>query len=176
MVLLILDKLYQTSRLLFIWSKKNWSEEHRRSGASGKEPACQCRRQKRWGFNPWVRNKTHTHTCTHTHIHTHTLPLSLRSKENKEAVYLWQKQKNTLREECGHLCGWGIPCRVFWSPFCLIFSPRNEWFFWLGVKESLRRRLRCGLDCTRLYQHIYLLKSPFIHSKHKCCFPLNFPR
>ena len=22
-------------------------------GASGKEPACQCRRHKRWGFNPW---------------------------------------------------------------------------------------------------------------------------
>ena len=24
-------------------------------GASGKEPACQCRRHKRHGFNPWVR-------------------------------------------------------------------------------------------------------------------------
>ena len=24
------------------------------SGASGKEPACQCMRQKRCGFNPWV--------------------------------------------------------------------------------------------------------------------------
>ena len=24
-------------------------------GASGKEPACQCRRHKRLGFNPWVR-------------------------------------------------------------------------------------------------------------------------
>ena len=24
-------------------------------GASGKEPACQCRRCKRYGFNPWVR-------------------------------------------------------------------------------------------------------------------------
>ena len=23
-------------------------------GASGKEPTCQCRRFKRWGFNPWV--------------------------------------------------------------------------------------------------------------------------
>ena len=23
-------------------------------GASGNEPACQCRRQKRHGFNPWV--------------------------------------------------------------------------------------------------------------------------
>ena len=23
-------------------------------GASGKEPACQCRRRKRWGFNPWI--------------------------------------------------------------------------------------------------------------------------
>ena len=24
-------------------------------GANGKEPACQCRRHKRHGFNPWVR-------------------------------------------------------------------------------------------------------------------------
>ena len=24
-------------------------------GASGKEPTCQCRRWKRWGFEPWVR-------------------------------------------------------------------------------------------------------------------------
>ena len=24
-------------------------------GVSGKEPACQCRRHNRWGFNPWVR-------------------------------------------------------------------------------------------------------------------------
>ena len=24
-------------------------------GASGKEPACQCRRHKRLGFNPWIR-------------------------------------------------------------------------------------------------------------------------
>ena len=23
-------------------------------GASGKEPACQCRRHKRWGFSPWI--------------------------------------------------------------------------------------------------------------------------
>ena len=23
-------------------------------GASGKEPSCQCRRQRRWGFDPWV--------------------------------------------------------------------------------------------------------------------------
>ena len=24
-------------------------------GAGGKEPACQCRRHKRYGFDPWVR-------------------------------------------------------------------------------------------------------------------------
>jgi len=23
-------------------------------GAGGKEPACQCRRRKKWGFDPWV--------------------------------------------------------------------------------------------------------------------------
>ena len=24
-------------------------------GAGGKEPLCQCRRHRRWGFDPWVR-------------------------------------------------------------------------------------------------------------------------
>ena len=24
-------------------------------GVSGKEPSCQCRRHKRWGFDPWVK-------------------------------------------------------------------------------------------------------------------------
>ena len=27
-------------------------------GASGKEPVCQCRRQKRWRCNPWVRKRS----------------------------------------------------------------------------------------------------------------------
>ena len=26
-----------------------------KGGASGKEPTCQCKRYKRFGFNPWVR-------------------------------------------------------------------------------------------------------------------------
>ena len=33
-------------------SKKEWLYP---SGTSGKEPSCQCRRCKRWGFSPWVR-------------------------------------------------------------------------------------------------------------------------
>ena len=35
----------------FSWnSKGTWFP----GGASGKEPSCQCKRQKRYGFNPWV--------------------------------------------------------------------------------------------------------------------------
>ena len=33
-------------------SRMNWGLP---SGSSGKEPSCQCRRHKRRGFNPWVR-------------------------------------------------------------------------------------------------------------------------
>ena len=33
-----------------------WSCQGFPGGASGKEPACQCRRQKRHRFDPWVRN------------------------------------------------------------------------------------------------------------------------
>jgi len=35
-------------------------------GASGKEPTCQCKRCKRWEFNPWVR-KIPLDECMATH-------------------------------------------------------------------------------------------------------------
>ena len=38
------------------------------SGTSGKEPACQCRRQKRCRFNPWVRKIPFM--ATHSSIHS----------------------------------------------------------------------------------------------------------
>ena len=42
---------------LFVKSNQfhNFSNDSYPGGASGKEPACQCRRHKRNGFNPWVR-------------------------------------------------------------------------------------------------------------------------
>ena len=38
----------------FIIMKDNLYKDFQ-GGTSGKEPTCQCRRHKRWGFNPWVR-------------------------------------------------------------------------------------------------------------------------
>ena len=35
--------------------ESNWYKWGFSGGASSKEPACQCRRHKRCGFNPWVR-------------------------------------------------------------------------------------------------------------------------
>ena len=37
-------------------------------GASGKEPACQCRRHKRRGFDPWVRKTPWRRKWQHTHV------------------------------------------------------------------------------------------------------------
>ena len=37
-----------------IWTRSMWFSVGFPGGASGKEPACQCRRRKRRGFNPWV--------------------------------------------------------------------------------------------------------------------------
>ena len=37
-------------------------------GANGKEPACQCRRTKRCGFNPWVRKTPWTRACQPTPV------------------------------------------------------------------------------------------------------------
>ena len=78
-------------------------------GTSGKEPACQCKRQKRFRFDPWVRRipqrrewqptpvflpgESHGQRnlvgygvaknwtrLTHTHTHTHTHTLPYRGK------------------------------------------------------------------------------------------------
>ena len=37
-------------------------------GASGKEPACQCRRPKTCGFDPWIRNILEEEMATHSSI------------------------------------------------------------------------------------------------------------
>ena len=40
------------------WTELNWTDASLRGfpgGIRNKEPACQCRRYKRWGFDPWVR-------------------------------------------------------------------------------------------------------------------------
>ena len=45
-------ELDMTERLDWTELKGHW---YFPGSASGKESACQCRRHKRWGFNPWVR-------------------------------------------------------------------------------------------------------------------------
>ena len=42
--------LYQNYFLIYIWIHLERSFP---GGATGKEPACQCRRHKRHGFDPW---------------------------------------------------------------------------------------------------------------------------
>ena len=37
-------------------------------GSYGKEPACQCRRHKRCGFNPWVEDPLEDSMATHSSI------------------------------------------------------------------------------------------------------------
>ena len=45
------------------------------SGASGKEPTCQCRRHKRLGFNPWVgKTPLEESTATHSSILVQRIP------------------------------------------------------------------------------------------------------
>ena len=44
-------------------------------GARGKEPTCQCRRHKRWGFNPWVgKDALEEGMATHSSILTWRIP------------------------------------------------------------------------------------------------------
>ena len=65
-------------------------------GASGKEPACQCRRHKRRGFNPWVRKIPWRRKWQSTPVF---LPGKSHGQRNLEAVvhritksWTWLKQ------------------------------------------------------------------------------------
>ena len=42
--------------------------------ASGKEPACQCRKHKRHGFSPWVGDSLEEGTATHSSILAWRIP------------------------------------------------------------------------------------------------------
>ena len=42
------------------WLWRSHSATAKVAGTSGKEPACQCRRHKRHGFDPWVSMATHS--------------------------------------------------------------------------------------------------------------------
>ena len=52
--------IYMQNSMTIINNKKEVETEYSKvvkgfpGGASGKEPACQCRRHKRYGFDPWV--------------------------------------------------------------------------------------------------------------------------
>ena len=57
------------------WPELNWTEGFP-GGSVGKEPACQCRRRKRWGFNPWIRKiPWNTGMETHSNILAWRIPM-----------------------------------------------------------------------------------------------------
>ena len=43
-------------------------------GTSSKEPACQCRKHERCGFNPWVRNPLEEDMATHSSAFAWRIP------------------------------------------------------------------------------------------------------
>ena len=46
--------VFQNLMFLLIFVRLGYTHPGFSSGAGGKEPACQCKRRKRPGFNPWV--------------------------------------------------------------------------------------------------------------------------
>ena len=126
-------------------------------------------------FGQWTQN---TKERSHTHAHR------LRSKENKEAVYLGQKYNlHTQRRRVPkHLTlrstqqGSRSPTPTFISFSVLWMGGGLFFFFWgtvslqycttvflIGVEYSPRGGLRCGLDCPRSHQ--FLVLSPCLSSE-----------
>ena len=82
------DQIYHTAVLVQSWKERSKIDVHLRylvfklwvclrlpkevdwsfpGGASAKEPACQCRTHKRWGFDPWVRKIPWTRAWNPSH-------------------------------------------------------------------------------------------------------------
>ena len=80
-------------------------------GAKGKEPACQCRRRKRCGFNPWVRMiPWREGKATHSSILAWRIP--------------WTEDPGELQsigsQRVGH--NWSDLAQFIWSAFTKIYS------------------------------------------------------
>ena len=76
------------------------------SGTNGKEPACQCRRHKRLGFNPWVWKIPWSRKCNHSSI---------------LAWRIWQIEKS------GGLQSMGLRCNPSW------LHDFTSWLKWLST-------------------------------------------
>ena len=82
-------------------------------GASGKEPACQCRRCKRWGFDPWVGKMPWRRACQPTPV---ILPGNPKDRGN-----WWATVQGGLKESNTSL-GWRplVPAHFPSSILCLM--------------------------------------------------------
>ena len=83
------------------------------SGASGKEPACQCRRHKRIRFDPWVRKILWRRAWQPTLV---LLPGESQGQRSLEGYRPWGQKELDTAEAITHTCIhvylflWGLPC------------------------------------------------------------------
>ena len=90
-----------------------WSSAGFPDGAGGKEPACQCKRHKKWRFNPWVgklpwRRKRHpTPVLLPGESHGQRSPVGRRPRGRKESDTT--EQRGTAHVTASH-CRVGFCC------------------------------------------------------------------
>ena len=111
-------------------------------GPSGKEPTCQCRRHKRWGFDPWVRKIPWRRTWQPTPVF---LPGESHGQRSL-AGYSPQEAKSgtQLKQLCTHVIGSRVSFLIHYANFCLLnweFNPFTLKF----VKEDLYLLFTCFL-------------------------------
>ena len=116
-------------------------------GARGKEPACQCRRHKRRGFDPWVGKIRWRRECN---------PLQYSCLENSTDRGAWGLQP-TGSQRVGHDCrDITLPTKVHLVKAMVVLVVMYGCESWT-VKKAERRRI----DAFELWSWRRLLRVPW---------------
>ena len=81
-------------------------------GTSGKEPACQCRRHKRHGFNPWIGKIPWRRAWQPTPVF---LPREFHGQRSLESYSPWNREESDTIEMIEHAFS-GKNSEILWSP------------------------------------------------------------
>ena len=93
-------------------------------GASGEEPACQCRRHKRHGFNPWVGKISWRRACQPPPAF---LPGESHGQRSLVDDRPWSSKELDMTEVPWHTCTHPLPCCLQKDPSVFSFLVFQNW-------------------------------------------------
>ena len=127
-------------------------------GASGKEPACQCKRCKRWEFDRWVRKIPWRKTRQSTPVF---LPGESHGQESLAGCSSWYCKYSDTTEATYHACMQDLYLeRRKWRSSPDMRWSESSFWVWLWVWSW------AGLSCQQNWKQTQLLQSKWREREH----------